>query len=98
MRLPNLKTAWKEAKETHKKMKLLVEQVKDYDAAHMKATDLLEIKIRSRKIKDQEERRSVRYRASNEIFPKTMEKSATKKDTIKFETMTVPVLDTKLNN
>ena len=89
-------TAWKNVKETHKKIKVIVDQMEEYDVTAL--DELSEIKIRSNKIMEQADRRSERYRNTNEIFRKCVEKSVNKKNNIKLETMMVPVLDTKLNN
>ena len=93
-----LEAAWKEVKETHKRMKVVVDEMEEYDVSLLEDSELSEIKIRSKKIKEQADRRSDRYRATNEIFRKCVEKSVNKKNNIKLETMMVPVLDTKLNN
>lgn len=79
-------------------MKNVVDKIEEYDVALLEDTELSDIKVRSRKIKEQADRRSVRYRSTNEIYRKYMEKSVNKKNDIKLETMTVPTLDTKLNN
>ena len=93
-----VEAAWNNAKEKHKKMKRIIDEIEEYDVALLEDPDLSEIKVRSRKIKEQADRRSVRYRSTNEIYRKYMEKSVIKKNNIKLETMTVPTLDTKLNN
>ena len=93
-----LEAAWKDVKETHKQMKVVVDQIEEYDVTALEEAELSEIKIRSKKITEQAERRSDRYRTTNDIFRKCVEKSVSKRNNIKLETMMVPVLDTKLNN
>ena len=93
-----LEAAWKDVKETHKQMKVVVDQIEEYDVTALEEAELSEIKIRSKKITEQADRRSDRYRTTNDIFRKCVEKSVSKRNNIKLETMMVPVLDTKLNN
>ena len=90
-----VEAAWKDAKEKHKKMKKVIDEIEEYDVALLEDPDLSDIKVRSKKIKEQADRRSVRYLSTNEIYRKYMEKSVNKKNNIKLETMTVPTLDTK---
>ena len=93
-----VKAAWNDAKDTHKKMKKIIGEIEEYDVTLLNDSDLADIKVRSQKIKEQADRRSGRYRSTNEIYRKCMEKSVNKKNNIKLETMTVPTLDTKLHN
>ena len=93
-----LEATWRDAKENHKRMNVVADQMDEYDVALPEDSELLEIKVRSKKIKEQADRRSDRYRTTNEIFRKCLEKNVKKKNNIKLKTMTVPALDTKLNN
>ena len=63
-----LEAAWKDVKETHKQMKVVVDQIEEYDVTALEEAELSEIKIRSKKITEQADRRSDRYLTTNEIF------------------------------
>ena len=76
-----MEAAWRDAKETHKRMKIVVDQIEEYDVTVLEDSELSEIKIRSKKITEQADRRSYRYRTTNEIFRKCVEKSVNKRTT-----------------